>query len=96
MNRELDLQHFVTRQPRQMATFHRCATGQRLMAAFALSLCVALVCPAHAEGVPVPVVVLGGIAGLLEELERLAGEAGEQGNVQAAQETLAYLRTISG
>ncbi|MEU1676828.1 hypothetical protein ABZ752_33085 [Streptomyces roseifaciens] len=41
-------------------------------------------------------VVLGGIAGLLEELERLAGEAGEQGNVQAAQETLAYLRTISG
>ncbi|MCQ8774379.1 hypothetical protein [Streptomyces telluris] len=51
---------------------------------------------AAVQTVPVPLVVLGGIAGLMEELERLAEAAGEDGNQQAARETLAYLRTISG
>ncbi|MEW2030686.1 hypothetical protein AB0901_09235 [Streptomyces roseifaciens] len=44
---------------------------------------------------PVPLVVLGGIAGLLEELERLAESAGEDGNQQAARETMAYLRNLT-
>ncbi|MCC2280524.1 hypothetical protein LKL35_34740, partial [Streptomyces sp. ET3-23] len=62
-NRELDLQRFVTRQPRQMATIHRCATGQRLMAAFAVSLCVALAGPADAELVEVRAALLGEFVG---------------------------------
>lgn len=51
---------------------------------------------AAVQTVPVPLVVLGGIAGLMEELERLAEAAGEDGNVQAVRETLAYLRGLTG
>ncbi|MGK5546687.1 hypothetical protein ACSNOH_18435 [Streptomyces sp. URMC 127] len=45
--------------------------------------------------VPVPLVVLGGFAGLLEELERLAGQAGKEDNRQAAREAVVYLRAIA-
>ncbi|MFC5144587.1 hypothetical protein [Streptomyces aureoversilis] len=51
---------------------------------------------AAVQTVPVPVVVLGGLAGLMEEFERLAEAAGEDANRQAARETLAYLRAIGG
>ncbi|MCF3106945.1 hypothetical protein IPZ58_36095 [Streptomyces roseoverticillatus] len=51
---------------------------------------------AAVQTVPVPLVVLTGFAGLLAELERLAREAGEEDNQQAARWAVAYLRALSG